>query len=203
MDKFLSTFVETDFLVSHANMINYSYSGEDDTVTESVISAIEAQSGFKEGGRFFADIRDTECFRVKPDGRDTHYLRVNEDDNGNYFCAVYGLEDFPLSNLKALEGEIDYEKLKTGKYILEGVQTDDNHNPIPETSHYNIGDIVTLCNYRGNGETIADNEYTEYRYEVMAKVEVNTFTNSCRSGFDYSYYLPAEVYKTMVQNPAQ
>lgn len=201
MNKFLSTFVETDFLVSHANMINYSYIGEDDTVTDSMISAIEAQSGFKEGGRFFADIRDAECFRVKPDVRDTHYLRVNEDNNGNYFCAVYGLEDFPLGNLKVIEGEIDYEKLKTGKYILEGVQTDDNHNPIWETSHYNIGDTVTLCNNRGNSETMADNEYTEYRYEVMAKVEVNTFTNSCRSGFDYSYYLPAEVYKTMVQNP--
>ena len=201
MNKFLSTFVETDFLVSHANMINYSYIGEDDTVTDSMISAIEAQSGFKEGGRFFADIRDAECFRVKPDVRDTHYLRVNEDNNGNYFCAVYGLEDFPLGNLKVIDGEIDYEKLKTGKYILEGVQTDDNHNPIWETSHYDIGDTVTLYNNRGNGETMADNEYTEYRYEVMAKVEVNTFTNSCRSGFDYSYYLPAEVYKTMVQNP--
>ncbi|MCI8403321.1 MAG: ABC transporter permease [Clostridia bacterium] len=201
MDKFLSTFVETDYLVSHANLGNYSYSGDTDTVTESMISAIEEQSGFKEGGRFFADIRDAECFRVKPNGRDTHYLRVNEDDDGNYFCAVYGLDDFPLGNLKVLEGEIDYEKLKTGKYILEGVHTDDNHILVYETSHYDVGDTVTLCNNRGDGETMSDNEYTEYSYEVMAKVEINTFTNSCRTGFDYSYYLPAEVYKTMVSNP--
>lgn len=201
MDKFLSTFVETDFLVSHASLVNYGYIGDEDTVTESMISAIEMQNSFKEGGRFFADIRDAESFRIKPDGRESHYLRVNEDDNGNYFCAVYGLEDFPLGNLKVLEGEIDYEKLKTGKYILEGVQTDDNHNPIWETSHYDIGDTVTLCNYRGGGEASADNEYMEYQYEVMAKVEVNTFTNSCRMGYDYSYYLPAEVYKTMVANP--
>lgn len=60
---------------------------------------------------------------------------------------------------------------------------------------------IILCNNRGNGETMSDNEYTEYQYEVMAKVEINTFTNSCRMGYDYSYYLPAEVYKTMVQNP--
>ena len=126
---------------------------------------------------------------------------MNRDDKGNAFCAVYGLEDFPLGNLNVLEGEIDYEKLKTGKYILEGVHTDDNRNPINETSHYDIGDTVTLYNNRGNGETMADNEYTEYSYEVMAKVEVNTFTNSCRVGYDYSYYLPAEVYKTMVVNP--
>ncbi len=201
MDKFLSTFVETDFLVSHASLVNYRYTGDEDTVTESMISAIKAQNGFKEGGRFFADIRDAECFRVKPSGKETHYLRVNEDDSGNYFCAVYGLEDFPLGNLNVIEGEIDYEKLKTGKYILEGVHSDDNRNPIPETSHYDIGDTITLCNNRGDGETMSDNEYTEYQYEVMAKVEVNTFTNSCRTGFDYSYYLPAEVYKTMVQNP--
>lgn len=201
MDKFLSTFVETDFLVSHANLINDGYNGEDDTVTDSIISAIEAQNGFKEGGRFYADIRDAECFRVVPNGSDTHYLRVNEDDNGNYFCAVYGLDDFPLGNLKALEGEIDYEKLKTGKYVLEGVQLDDDHNPIWETSHYNIGDTVTLCNHKGDGESSEENEYTEYNYEVMAKVAINTFTNSCRMGYDYSFYLPADIYKTMVSNP--
>lgn len=201
MDKFLSTFVETDYLVSHANLINYRYRGDDDTVTESMISAIESQSGFKEGGRFYADIRDAENFRNIPTGRDTHYLNVNKDDKGNYFCAVYGLEDFPLSNLKVIDGEIDYEKLKSGKYILEGVYTDDNHNPIWESSHYDVGDTVTLCNYRGSGETYAENEYTEYSYEVMAKVEINNFTNSCRIGYDYSYYLPADVYKTMVENP--
>ncbi len=201
MDKYLSTFVETDFLVSHVNLINYGYNGEEDTVTDSIISAIEAQNGFKEGGRFYADIRDAECFRVIPNGRDTHYLRVSEDDNGNYFCAVYGLDDFPLGNLKALDGEIDYEKLKTGKYILEGVVLDDDHNPIWETSHYDVGDTVTLCNYKGNGEIADDNEYTEYNYEVMAKVAINTYTNSCRMGYDYSYYLPADIYKTMVSNP--
>ncbi|MDO5398181.1 MAG: ABC transporter permease [bacterium] len=201
MNKFLSNFVDTDFLVSHANLVNYNYCGDEDTLTESMISAIEMQNGFKEGGRFFANIRDAECFRVKPGGRDTHYLRVNEDDNGNYFCAVYGLEDFPLGNLKVLEGEIDYEKLKSGKYILEGVETDDNHNPIWETSHYDIGDTITLCNYRGNGESAYENKYTEYQYEIMAKVEINTYTNSCRTGYDYSYYLPADVYKTMIVNP--
>jgi len=201
MDKFLSTFVETDFLVSHANLVNYGYAGEEDTVTESIISAIEGQSGFKEGGRFFADIRDAECFRVIPNGRNTRYLNSDKDEKGNYFCAVYGLEDFPLGNLKVLDGEIDYEKLKSGKYILEGIYTDDNHNPVWESSHYDVGDTVMLYNYKGSGETRDENEYTEYQYEVMAKVEINTFTNSCRIGYDYSFYLPAGVYKTMAEDP--
>ncbi len=202
MNKYLSTFVETDFLVSHASLINHTYCGrDDDTVTDSMIASIEQQEGFQRGGRFFADIRDAECFRVKPHENETPARADSEDENGNYFCAVYGLEDFPLSNLQVLEGEIDYEKLKTGKYILEGVQLDDNHQPEWQTSHYEIGDTVTLCNYKGNGESIYENEYTEYPCEVMAKVAVSTYTNSCRMFYPHSYYLPAEVYKTMTANP--
>ena len=32
------------------------------------------------------------------------------------------MDDFPLNNLKVLAGEIDYEKLRSGKYILEGIE---------------------------------------------------------------------------------
>jgi putative ABC transport system permease protein len=201
MEKYLSTFVETDYLVSHASLVNYMYRGNDDTVTDSMIASIEQQEGFQRGGRFFADIMDAECFRVKPRENETPTWADNIDNSGNYVCAVYGLEDFPLGNLQVLEGEIDYEKLMTGKYILEGVYLDDNHQPEWYTSHYEIGDTVTLCNYRGNGESAAENEYTEYQYEVMAKVAVNNFTNSCRIRFPYSYYLPADIYKTMTANP--
>lgn len=201
MDKYLSNFVDTDVLVSHANLINYAYRGDDDTVTDSMISSIEAQDGFKEGGRFFAEIRDVECFRVKPRENETPAWFETEDENGNYFCAVYGLEDFPLGNLEVLEGEIDYEKLRTGSYILEGVELDDHQTPQWDTSHYDIGDTVTLCNYRGDGETAAENEYTEYQYEVMAKVAIKYYTNTCRIHFPHTYYLPADVYKTMVKNP--
>ncbi|MDE7476778.1 MAG: ABC transporter permease, partial [Lachnospiraceae bacterium] len=199
IDKYLSTFVETDFLVSHASLMNYTYRGDDDTVTDSMIAAIEEQDGFQEGGRFYADIADAECFRVKPYNGMPPQMKV--DDDGNYFCAVYGLEDFPIGNLQVLEGEIDYDKLKTGEYILEGVNLDDHHEPKWLTSHYNIGDTVTLCNYRGDGEHAGENEYTEYSYKVMAKVAVRYYTNSCRIGYDYSFYLPADVYKTMAVNP--
>lgn len=201
MDKYLSTFVETDFLASHASLVNYTYRGDDDTVTDSMIAAIEAQEGFREGGRFYANISDAECFRVKPRENETPAWGDNVDNDGNYFCAVYGLEDFPLGNLQVLEGEIDYEKLKTGRYILEGVYLDDNHQPQWNMSHYEIGDTVTLCNYRGNGAGAGENKYTEYQYEVMAKVAINEFTNACRKLHPHSYYLPADVYKTMTDNP--
>ena len=201
MDKYLSNFVETDFHASHVSLVNYTYRGDDDTVTDSMISAIESQVGFREGGRFYANIGDAECFRVKPRKNETPAWGDNLDNDGNYFCAVYGLEDFPLGNLQVLEGEIDYEKLKTGRYILEGVYLDDNNQPQPNMAHYEIGDTVTLCNYRGNGASAGENKYTEYQYEVMAKVAIKEFTNACRMLHPHSYYLPADVYKTMAENP--
>ncbi len=198
MDKFLSKFVDTDFLIAHADYFNYNYSGPDNSLSEQMIETVKQQPGFEEGGRLYANIRNEEALRVEvtPENRG----RAREDEFGNLFCAVYGLEDLPLERLDVLEGEIDMEKLKTGKYILEGVQLDDHQEPLWETSNYDIGDKVVLHNYKGALEK-ADREYETYEYEVMAKVGIDYYTNSCGVWYDYAFYIPAEVYKRMVEVP--
>lgn len=196
MDKYLSKFVDTDFLIAHADYFNYDFTGPDNSVSERMIEAVQKQPGFEEGGRLFANIRDAEYFRVEASDAD------NDLDNlGNVFGTVYGLEDLPLKRLDVLEGEIDIEKLKTGKYILEGIQCDDHGAPYWETSHYEIGDKIVLHNYKGKGETAEENEYQTYEFELMAKVGIDYYTNSCGVSYDYSYYLPAEIYKKMVDVP--
>lgn len=198
MDKFLSKFVDTDYLIAHADYFNYNFSGPENSVSETMIQSVQQQSGFEEGGRLYGNIRDTEYFSVentKPN------VIEDVDSDGNIFCAVYGLEDLPLERLQVLEGEIDLEKLKSGNYILEGITLDDHDNPEWETSHYSIGDTVTLHNYKGTAKNRLDNEFTTYRFTVMAKVAVKTYTNSCGSYYPYTYYLPADVYKEMVAVP--
>lgn len=198
MDKFLSKFVDTDFLIAHADYFNYEYSGPAQSVSEQMIQAVEAQPGFQEGGRLYANIRDTEFFSVEaPENQQVYNLNVD----GNPMAAVYGLEALPLARLQVLEGEIDVEKLKTGDYILEGVDLGDNDEPRWESSHFAVGDKVTLHNYKGTAENRLDNEYTSRTFTVMAKVAVKYYTNSCGVGYDYSYYLPAEVYKELVAVP--
>lgn len=196
MDKYLSKFVDTDFLIAHADYFNYNFTGPDNSVSEQMIETVQQQPGFEEGGRLFANVRDVECFRAEAPGADD-----DVDDLGNVFSAVYGLEDLPLKRLDVLEGEIDTEKLKTGKYILEGIQCDDHGEPYWDTSHYEIGDKVVLHNYKGRGETVQENEYQTYEFEVMAKVGIDYYTNSCGVSYDYTYYLPAGIYKEMVDVP--
>lgn len=124
-------------------------------------------------------------------------------DTDYLIAHVYGLEDLPLARLTVLEGSIDYDKLQSGDYILEGVDLDDYHQPVWEMSHYEIGDKVTLHVYRGNGETAGENEYITKEYTVMAKVAMKYYVNTCRywTSEGGSFYLPASVYKTLLVNP--
>lgn len=172
MDKYLSKFVDTDFLIGHADYFNYQYTGPENEVSEDMIQAVEDQPGFEEGGRFWANIRGAECFSVEAPGEIGEKAGGSMDPyTGGIFCAVYGLEELPLSRLEVLEGEIDPEKLKTGKYILEGVELNDDETPNWAFSHYEVGDKVTLYNCRGTGETRQENELCTQEFEVMAKVK--------------------------------
>lgn len=198
IDKYLGKFVDTDFLVAHAEYFRYQFSGPENGTSESMIEAIMQQPGFEEGGRIYGNIRDKECFRIEYAGE----VEEGKDNLGNYGCALYGVEDLPLERLWVLEGEIDVEKLKSGDYILEGVILDDHDNPRWDaSSHFEIGDKVTLHNYKGKSEDVEKREYTTREFTVMAKVAVRNYTNSCGVGYAFNFYLPAQVYKEMAAEP--
>ena len=80
MDKFLSMFVDTDFLIAHADYFNYNYSGPDNSLSEQMIETVKQQPGFEEGGRLYANIRNEEALRVEvtPENRG----RAGEDEFG-------------------------------------------------------------------------------------------------------------------------
>lgn len=200
MDKYLSTFVDTDYLIAHAQYFNNAYTGPGESLSEEMIEEVKSQEGFEEGGRIYASIRGAELFTVEKSDETQDYYAAPD---GNPFAHVYGLENLPLARLTVLEGSIDYDRLQSGDYILEGVDLDDYHEPKWETSHYEIGDKVTLHVYRGNGESADENEYITKEYTVMAKVAMKYYVNTCRYyAFEGgSFYLPAGVYKTLLTNP--
>ncbi len=204
MDKFLSKFVDMDFLVAHADYFNHRYGGPHNAVSEEFIEAVKEQPGFLEGGRYYCNSMGTpEIFKAE---EPKNYVPImgldNRDSAGYIFTDVIGVEDELLQQLDVLEGEIDIEKLKSGEYILEGVRMDDNGKQIEGSSNYQIGDTVVLHNYRGTGELMEENEFCTWEYKVMAKVAIRTYTNSTGRFIGFSnFYIPAEIYKKMVAVP--
>jgi len=198
MDKFLSKFVDTDFLIAHADYFQNKFSGPENQTTESFIQAVKARPGFEEGGSLYGG--KAEMFAAEDEKNKTQKYNLNT--NGDFMAMVYGLEDLPLNRLELIDGELDFAKLATGKYILEGVQLDDNSVPEMDSTHFAVGETVTLHNYKGTSERFADREYTTQKFIVLGHVAIKHYANSDRTGWDYSFYLPADVYKTLVVQPA-
>lgn len=79
---------------------------------------------------------------------------------------------------------------------------DDNGVPQMDSAHFSVGETLTLHNFKGTSQTFDDREYTTKEFTVLGHVAIKTSTNSDRTGWDYNFYLPAEVYKTFVKQPA-
>ncbi len=193
MDKYLSTFVDTDFLIGHANYFNQNmFNFEEDELSESFINAVESQPGFEEGGRLYyniylgdSKIHYTGDNRIAYSGRNLT-LPEGEDQ----ILDLYGLEDLPLSRLDIVEGELDLEKLATGKYIIEGLSADDYGNVEWDVDRYKIGEKVQIT---------VDGQ--RHEFEVLAKAKTDYYTNTKRMGSSFTMYLPAEEYLKVVTRP--
>ncbi|AIW41651.1 MULTISPECIES: ABC transporter permease [Paenibacillus] len=198
MDKFVSNFNDTDFLIAHAEYFHSPFfKGPENETSESFIQAVQTQPGFEEGGRLYGG----KLVLTVENGKDTHEDDVT-DSRGNFMATVYGLEDLPLHRLQLLDGELDFEKLASGKYILEGVDLDDHNIPHMEEALYKVGEKVTLHSYMGAAEAPLDKEYTTHAFTVLGHVAIKYMTNSDRLSDKYNFYLPANIYKPLAEQPA-
>lgn len=193
MKKYISKFVDTDFLIGHANYFNMNrFRSPEDEVSENFISTVEKQDGFESGGRIYYNIDVGNCsiYRENPD--ESSYLDgpLNKAKNGQPTLDLYGMEDFSLSRLDIVKGKLNLEKLKRGNYIIEGVHEDDYGNIIWGSSEYNIGDTVKI-NVDGK----------DYEYKVMAKARIKTSTMTNRTYGNFTMYLPENEYLRIVTNP--
>ncbi|MGW9527953.1 ABC transporter permease [Paenibacillus terrae] len=196
MNKYVSKSLDTDFLIAHADYFQEHFTGPDNATTESYIQAVQAQPGFEEGGRLYSGSNVfTIEYRENKEGKGEI---VTPDARSNLSAIAYGLEDLPLHRLQLIDGELDYSKLASGKYILEGVRLDDYDNPYMEQSIYKVGEKVTLHNYMDTANT---QEYTSHEFTVLGHVGVKS-TNSGVDVASYTdFYLPADIYKTLVKKP--
>lgn len=192
MDKYLSVFVDTDFLLADARYFNFKYAALDgeDSVTESIIQQVEQLEGYQEGGRLYCSLTDfVEDYDTSKDQKATGRQSYATNEEGQPYTVIYGLDDLPFSRLEVWRGEKDlgrlFEKLQTGKYIIEGVSVDDYQRVYEEQVKHEIGDKVTLIDQAGQRR----------EYEILAQIKMKYYTNTCRIGYKFNYYLPSSVYK--------
>ena len=197
MDKYLARFVDTDFLIAHADYFNYQYSGSINAMNEQLISEIELNPGFDSGGRIYQT--NNEIFTVEDSGYAGPYA-VAED--GNPFASVYGMDAVLFERLITIDGTLDREKLESGRYVVLGVNVDDYDNPEIGTAPFSIGDTVVLHTYKQQDVFSSEREYTTHTYEISATVRIKSQTNTNRMRNNYTFYLPSSVYMPLTYEKA-
>lgn len=210
MDQYLKRFVTSDFLIANARYFNYEYFGDMSTIseynlTESFVEACKSQDGFERGGRIYmtglagldpASYVPTENVLQDENG-DFYWMMgakkiiYDKDQDGNYLCSFYGMEDYPLEHLEVWEGEKDMdvikEKLSTGEYLLGCVSTDDNDQVKEDEIPYRVGDHVTLID--------ADGE--KHEFEILSLVKENYYGLTNRIGSNFTFYTTADIFKQL------
>lgn len=186
LDKFLKNYLKSDFMIASSDYFNMKYDEKSENVDESLIHSIEQEEGFVDGGGLYYFSDRQNCL-IQTNEKET----VEEglyDENGNAYLDLYGADDFFVDKMEVYKGSIDKELLKTGKYIIYGVGTDDYGN-VSDTIQYNVGDKVEIS---VNGKTKT--------YEVLAIIKMETDINTVRVWSKlYSMYLPAEEYIELTQ----
>lgn len=213
MDTYLKHFVTTDYQIGSAKYFGldhyYGASKEEvetEKLSESFISACEAQDGFETGGRIYSSTRfalEASSWKAPKDiphdgngyywtfGSRKEYYNIDEKGGYSSDTVIYGLEDFPLEQIEVCEGEKDAdvikEKLASGKYLICSASTDDNGVVEEKEMAHHAGDTVTLF--------LPDGSKREF--EILSVIKENFYALTNRYGIMFCYYTTADVFKEM------
>lgn len=199
MDTYLSKKIVSDFVIADTNYFNVytGYNGED-TLNEGFLRDLEVLDGVSEIGnvRFVENMLKIDntlknnvdkILKNQPELYTDGYDEQIEAEitSGLTLPHTYGIDETIMKQLKVFEGEIDYEKLKSGKYIIVTPFNVESG----EGRFYNVGEKVTIDYGNGNSE----------EYEVMAIAAI-PHNLSVRHGhlFDLDFYVSVEEFEAQM-----
>ena len=195
IDKYIAKFMDVDFVISTAGYFRYQVENNEIDLSESFIEAVKQNGSFEDGGRLYTSWLLEEPFSTEH----CAFFSYNKDQNGNPFVRMYGADDFLLDGMEVIEGAIDPEKLKTGKYILLGVDCNDD-GTIIDNPDISVGDTVRI-NHLKHLTTLSTAITDSYDFIIMAKVRVNENTATTRNTGESRFYLPTEIFLPLCDNP--
>ena len=179
MNKYLAHKAEVDFILGDAAYFQTSggFRTADQAVPESIISDVSARSGVEESGRVYGGVSAIKQF-VTEDWLRMGYGTYNTPEVVDEIIAgtarlpsglleagvqMYGMEDFPLSLLNVLEGDLAPLSDPSQKAIAAVYRSDDYNTPQWGSNWAKLGDTVTVRYitemeyfYRDTGEIVED-----------------------------------------------
>ena len=179
MNKYLTHKADVDFILGDAAYFQTSsgFRTADQAVPESIISDVSARSGVEESGRVYGGVSAIKQF-VTEDWFRMGYGTYNTPEVVDEIIAgtarlpsglleagvqMYGMEDFPLSLLDVLEGDLAPLSDPSQKAIAAVYLSDDYNAPQWGSNWAKLGDTVTVRYitemeyfYRDTGETVED-----------------------------------------------
>lgn len=206
MDKYIASKAVSDFSVADATLDNFSVSHESivtDGVTQEFQKQLTEQKGIESIGNVYVTEKDPvftdqEYTRFKKrtfedpavikrlktftEGAGDDYLNMIQEER-HIDGKVYGINELIMNKLEAVEGEVDWEKFKTGKYVIAtGMKGEDDKRI---TNYFLPGEKVTVTNEKGE----------KRQYEVLA---LGDLPYACGlqyfSLFECNYILPEREY---------
>ena len=194
IDKYIAKFLNTDFVISTADYFQFRFETSESDLFETFIDAVQQNEAYEDGGRLYTSRVLEEPFSTEHNA----FYSYNKDQNGNSFVALYGADNFLLNSMEAIEGTIDLEKLKTGKYILLSVECNDDGTVI-DNPNISVGDTVQINHLKAEelSTTITDS----YDFIILAKVRANENTATTRNTGEARFYLPTEIFLPLCDTP--
>lgn len=175
----IKNLISFDFCIGQSNLLDYYKVNEKSALSESFIRAVKEQDEFETGGCEYG------CTAVYKS--ETTRQKVNQLEDGAFATHIYGLDALLLSQLQVVEGELDMEKLASGKYILAGAYVSSRGDMDENSINHSVGDKVELS-YGGSTR-----EFTVLGHVVANEANTYDWVGSC-------FFLPSEVYEGFTGN---
>ena len=203
MDKYVEARSISDYMVTDATTDNAMASyQETEGVTEDFLEALSRQKGVTETGNVyyragyeysfepeeFQGVKtqilqnpELESYYEYVFGEDwQEYLKSYEEENSIDVVKFYGIDKLVFDKMEIRQGELDWEKFKTGNYILVNQFEGFGEEYI---SYFPAGDTVTLTGQSGS----------QKQYQVLAEGDMPYAAQMQRYGsIELDIFLPSE-----------
>ena len=158
MEKYLASRIATDFILGHADYFQAHFRSADEAVPEEVIADVLAQGGITEGGRVYGEEWVLQTYLPEDYYREDYSVIYPEEMLDSIVAAqergpgdtivgnaqLYGLDDFILSQVDVLEGDIAPLSDPTQNAIAAVYYTNDYREVNWTVNCFRLGDTVTL-----------------------------------------------------------